>query len=655
MYSVSVIVTAFNSSQYISKCLDTLIKQSLKNMQIIVVIDGSNDPKELEIVNMFKQKYTNFKVLVNLRNMGTGFSRERGVKEAQGEYIGFVDTDDFVEEDTYMTLYQTAKKANAEVAIADFFTIADDATYYDKNIISSNNTKVYTGKEILYFQLNRINKPYYLRVDWWNKIYKRELFIKNKIAFPHVVRNEGTMSMIMTGVAKKVVVIDKKLFHTVARLGSVCRTFKEKNIDDIIISTLHFKNWLKKINLYAEFEENFINFFYFVVFNHNMHLILRLDNDSRNKYLNVLINKIQKNSDVRIDFLKYLNLKHRSKERYVYATLNNNKKWPLLKLIKETSFFKRKEGGLRLSDRSQYNNNEIVSVVTIVKDLIKEKRKDHFEKMLQTVLHQTYGRKNIEHIVIDAASTDGTVEYLKQVAEKNQIEYWISETDSGIYNAMNKGPIHSLGKYIIYMNSDDYFELDALEKLVKAIQESNSDYAFGNAYKVNDYEKKVGKHIGNINKVYYGTPYCHQTLLCKLSCFERVKFDENFKITMWKYSLDLVKNGFKAVYLNEYIAYFRVGGVSTNSTHEVKFKTEQDCIKSDVIVPKISLSLNEYEYINHVIRHWNIDNFNLNNKVIYKKLVEMLKSENLFERQYAESTFELIEFISPKQGFKSKI
>lgn len=104
----------------------------------------------------------------------------------------------------------------------------------------------------------------------------------------------------------------------------------------------------------------------------------------------------------------------------------------------------------------------LVSIVTVSYNSA-----DTIEQTIQSVTKQTY--PNIEYIIIDGGSRDGTVEIIKRYQDK--ISFWISEPDMGIYDAMNKGISYAKGDYIGIINSDDWYELDAIEKIVSKIKE----------------------------------------------------------------------------------------------------------------------------------------------------------------------------------------
>ena len=147
------------------------------------------------------------------------------------------------------------------------------------------------------------------------------------------------------------------------------------------------------------------------------------------------------------------------------------------------------EGGIRIS---QLKNQKkiLISLITVVKDGDK-----FLEETIKSVLNQSY--KNFEYIIIDGGSKDGSLDIIKKYSSR--IDYWVSETDNGIYDAFNKGMRLALGDYIGIINSDDVFLPNALEILEKYIlQYSSYDFFFGS----------VKKHWGILHgykpyKIYY--------------------------------------------------------------------------------------------------------------------------------------------------------
>ena len=118
-YKVSVIVPVYNVEQYLSDCLESICRQTLKGIEIIVVNDGSTD-NSLSIIKSFQQKYSNIK-LINKKNGGLSSARNAGIDMAVGEYLFFVDSDDFITPDYVATLYGLCEKYNCKLAIADWY------------------------------------------------------------------------------------------------------------------------------------------------------------------------------------------------------------------------------------------------------------------------------------------------------------------------------------------------------------------------------------------------------------------------------------------------------------------------------------------------------------------------------------------------------
>jgi len=123
------------------------------------------------------------------------------------------------------------------------------------------------------------------------------------------------------------------------------------------------------------------------------------------------------------------------------------------------------EGGLRTRDyfKQSYPGRPLISIVTVVYNGAK-----HLEQTILSVLKQSY--PNVEYLIIDGGSTDGTLEIIRQYEEA--IDYWISETDKGIYDAMNKGISLASGDYIVFLNADDWYERGAIESVAQNIIKS---------------------------------------------------------------------------------------------------------------------------------------------------------------------------------------
>ena len=125
MPKVSIIVPVYNSGKYLKTCLDSLVNQTLKDIEIIAVDDCSTD-NSLLILMDYAKKYNNIKVYHNRENLGQGASRNRGLDVARGEYIGFVDSDDYIRYTMYEDMYKAAVNNRAPLVSVLLLYVMDD-------------------------------------------------------------------------------------------------------------------------------------------------------------------------------------------------------------------------------------------------------------------------------------------------------------------------------------------------------------------------------------------------------------------------------------------------------------------------------------------------------------------------------------------------
>lgn len=176
---VSVIIPVYNCEKYIEECIESLINQTLQECEFIFVNDGSKDKSE-EIIKKYADKDERI-TLINQKNSGVSVARNVGIKKASGEYIGFVDADDYVESNYYEKLYNAAKRNQCEIVICDFKVEVNGK--YNKFNMPFIKDKV-MNKEYIEDKIY----PFFIREDSlnavWNKLYKSSIINNNKIEFP---------------------------------------------------------------------------------------------------------------------------------------------------------------------------------------------------------------------------------------------------------------------------------------------------------------------------------------------------------------------------------------------------------------------------------------------------------------------------------------
>ena len=209
-----------------------------------------------------------------------------------------------------------------------------------------------------------------------------------------------------------------------------------------------------------------------------------------------------------------------------------------------------------------------VTVVTVTFNLIKGGREEAFRQCIESVHNQIY--PNIEHLVVDGASTDGTLDVIKEYADKGWIRY-VSEPDTGHWNAMNKGAKLAEGKYIIYLNSDGFFTHDnVLGKCIDVLEENGDDcYCVAN-YSIYSKDGKPLEHLKSVRPApketfYRGQTYNHETLVCPKKIYEKLGYhNEKYKTAIdYEFNIKLILNGYKQMYVPEVLTTVRLGGITT--------------------------------------------------------------------------------------------
>ena len=178
MPKVSVIIPVYNVQRYLRECLDSLVEQTIRDdLEVIVVNDGSTD-KSQQIIEEYVKNYPNlFKSYVK-ENGGQGSARNFGVKKATGEYIGFVDSDDYIENDMYEILYNEAVKKKLDVVVCDMIWVYENGKREQRDTLP----RFLKGFNYSTYILSNPGPV--------NKIYKRDMWINEKIEFPEDILYE---------------------------------------------------------------------------------------------------------------------------------------------------------------------------------------------------------------------------------------------------------------------------------------------------------------------------------------------------------------------------------------------------------------------------------------------------------------------------------
>ena len=243
---ISVIVPVYNVENYLEKCLDSIIGQTLKEIEIITVNDGSTD-KSLEILEEYKSRDSRI-IVISQENAGLSVARNIAIDVAKGEFLSFVDSDDYIDERMLEIMLDKAYKESSDIVMCNFAKVNDSGESMECSSIYGN-----VGKEALFLRLLSAN---YYSVSWSN-IYKKRLFVDNNIYYPIGLYHEDVPTTYrLFYYANKVSVVEDVLYKWLQREGSIGKSLTQKHIDDtftVFKMTRDFlieEDLLKKYNMY---------------------------------------------------------------------------------------------------------------------------------------------------------------------------------------------------------------------------------------------------------------------------------------------------------------------------------------------------------------------------------------------------------------------
>lgn len=324
---VSIIVPVYNTEIYLKECLESLVNQSLKNIEIIIVNDGSTDKSSL-IINEYSKKYKNI-IVINTNNVGVGAARNLGIKKASGEYIAFVDSDDFIEKEMYEVLYKIANNTDSDIVISGI-------NFYYENLEEFNDNKF--ENEIKYYYRKDILQNFFMgnvSTYSWNKMYKRDIFCMNNLNYSEDTSTGEDIIVAIKAInlCTKVARINNKLYNYRQREGSIthiyskdkiadnnrmiaaCITYAKENIKDIDKDYIIYYEFKNLISMFIEYVK-IMNFNRFNIYNNFKNVFGDLGSE-------ILFKDILKSSNLKIgDKIRYILFKMKILDIYIFFRLN---------------------------------------------------------------------------------------------------------------------------------------------------------------------------------------------------------------------------------------------------------------------------------------------------------------------------------------------
>ena len=443
-FKISVILPVYNAENSLHFCINSVLRQSYHDFEIICVDDASTD-SSLEILEYFTKKDSRVKIIKNDFNQGSGYSRNCGLNVAKGEYIFFLDADDWIDFNAFEVLIKKADENDLDLLF--FNEINFHGETYDFSMIDLDDELItkYENKVFNHFDLDK-KDLFNLSNNIWNKLYRKSFLEDNDIQFC----NEN--------LAYENIPFFYKVMVSADRISLITGMFYNYRENDFLLGKSNNEKIFDIFNIYWNVLDVFIK---------NKQLY--------QYYKRVLLNYIFSNLEMKYDLIH-----DELKERFfieIQSLFHNFIKyydlyWDLLenvdsKILNKFSFDDVVE---------RINNPPKLSIVVPVFNT-----EDYLPNVLESIVNQTIGLENIEVLLVDDCSTDKSWSIIDEYSKKhdNIIGIHLLENSHSPSKPRNIGVCNASSDYIIFQDSDDGFTEDACEWLYNVIVEEDSDLVTG--------------------------------------------------------------------------------------------------------------------------------------------------------------------------------
>ena len=520
---LSLIIPVYNSEKYIIKCLNSIIPYMNDNTELIIIDDCSKDDS-LKLLNNYitKSKNKNITLLKNKSNIGAGLSRNEGLKIATGKYIGFIDSDDYVDKNYFNIMLKTAEKMNSDIVVSDISLVSEQGeeqgNIYKNNIFCNkyNNSKTISKELVL---------GNWACASTCNKIFKKEL-IKN-LEFSEKSSDDLMFSIPAILEASTISYCENNKYYYYQSNNSVTRNLNYKTYKENLECLAKVTEFIykKDKNLAKIYAANC--FITNICYSLDTISLVNLDD-----YLN-LIFKVLKNDTYRLDLIKnnqYL-INSRVYKNKKYQKRINNLSLLNINQIKNSIILEEEITDLRKSIMTNENFSPRVTIVIPVYN-----GENYVEEAINSALSQTY--KNIEILVVNDGSKDNTEKICMKY--KDKIKY-IKKENGGVASALNVAIDNMSGEYFSWLSHDDLYFEDKIEKQVNFLshQKNKQVILFSNYILINENGRKlanikINPHVYKNKKEYILLRGCINgitMLIPKKAFLECGKFNESLRCT----------------------------------------------------------------------------------------------------------------------------
>lgn len=453
---VSVIIPVYNAEKYLNQCLDSLKAQTFKQFEVICVDDGSTDASR-EILGRYSVEDSRFRIFQQ-KNSGAGAARNYGMEYARGEYLYFMDADDFLEETLLEEAFNKAEEEQADIVLFS-------ARFFDTRSGTSSETE-----SSLRLSLLPEDKPAFSAEECasrifqlatsapWNKLFRREFISDEGLQFVNQPNtNDLTFVLAAMALAKRISYLPDQLYFYRIGMSTNTQSQKDKNPTCFITALLILRDILEKKGKLNQFEKSWVWLFYGCCVGYLNTMKMRKSH--RIIYERLMEEDVQstgvfsKSPDYYSEIVEYPSICDFLSGPVKYEPVNSRN----LREIKR-----------RIDER-----RPTVSVIVPVYNT-----EQYVEECLDSILNQTL--ENIELICVNDGSKDRSLSLVEEKCKDDSRITILSQNNSGISAARNAGYRIAQGKYLLFVDSDDCLKRNALDELVsRAEQESLDILLFG--------------------------------------------------------------------------------------------------------------------------------------------------------------------------------
>ncbi len=466
MSKVSVIVPVYNTEKYLRQCLDSILNQTLKEIEVICVDDGSTDGS-VGVIEAYAARDSRVR-LIKQQNAYAGTARNNGMRNALGEYLVFLDSDDFFEPDMLFEMYEKCKEDNAQICLCSG-RIYNEQSGEFRDAPNFLNTK-YLRVGTPFSAHDAAERIFNMTFPFpWTKMFKKDFIEQKGLAFQST-RKTNDLFFVYSALAAAdaITYVDKPFAnYRTGNASSLQGATAELSLD-FYTALYALKKELQKRGVFTDFEKSFVN-------RALSTCLFVLDKAEKKENFITVADKL------RNSYFYHLSVLGHSRG-YFYVKKDYDRLLHLMQTPSE-QLWEEKNKPETIAKKKMLNIDEWQSPVKMEKGGIKisviipvYNTQEYLTECLDSVIGNTL--EDIEIICVDDGSTDGSAEIIKKYSVRDSRIKAIAKENGGLSSARNTGLAAAAGEYVLFLDSDDSIEPRALEFLYAEAKSDNLDQLF---------------------------------------------------------------------------------------------------------------------------------------------------------------------------------